>query len=97
MTDGGYTADELWHLQLQHKARDLCETEADMLLDFCGLEHGKVIGGAAMWACLGPFVSKGLLQRTVGEHGIGYEPTKTGRDVAAIIQTTRIQKAQVPE
>lgn len=62
-------------------AATLGETERDMLMDFAGLENGKVCAGAAMWEVAARFKVLGLLAGV--EHLL---ITPLGREVAAHIQ-----------
>jgi len=81
VTDGGLTKNEAWNLQIQAKAMALSELERDMLLDFAGLETGKVCGGAAMWMIAKDFCrSKGLM-----EGWPSAKMTPLGREVAQLI------------
>lgn len=62
-------------------AAELCEIEADMLLDFCGLGTGQVCAGAAMWEIAKSFARRGLMTGWPGNA----QPTALGREVAAFI------------
>jgi len=88
MTDGGYTKAEAWNLQIQAKAAKLSETERDMLLDFAGLETGKVCGGAAMWEIGKDFCRSGLMAGWPNA-----QITDLGREVAAWVHGQRTKQA----
>jgi len=67
-------------------AQKLCETERAMLLDFAGLETGKVVPGAAMWTCHAGLVRLGLMSG--GSHSV---VTALGLSVAQRVFEGRAQ------
>jgi len=78
-------------LEAEERARRLSPLERDMLLDFAGLETGKVCAGGAMWEIVKDFCRSDLM---TGWPQASLTPF--GRRVAEIAYAQRTVSLQVP-